>query len=263
MVLQLLSLLDNPDVPLKRVVDLLQVDLELSGELVRVANSAWYGFVQRIDSVKHAVVVLGVENVKRLALTVALNQVAGKFRGYDNLRSCWDHVMASAIIAEELAVDLGLSKDRAYTAGLLHDIGRLALLVSYPVEYANLIEAAREQHFDPLERERQLFDIDHCEAGRWLAEHWNLPADFAQAIAEHHQPAAVEKSLTPLVRCACRLADCLGFSAWRVEAKEPVAEVLAGLPLRNRAQTEEDLGPLGEKIREALQILRTAPQMGK
>src|SRR5437867_8538874 len=92
--LQLLSLLDNTDVPLKKIVDLLRMDPALSAELLRVANSALYGFVQRIDTVKHAVVVLGSENVKRLALTVALSKFAKGFLRHENLRSCWDHVVA-------------------------------------------------------------------------------------------------------------------------------------------------------------------------
>lgn len=253
--LQLLSLLDNPEVPLKKVVDLLRVDPALSAELLRVANSALYGFVQRIDSVKHAVIVLGSENVKRLALTVALGKFAKTFLRYENLRICWNHNVASAMICEDLAVSLNLGKDRAYTAGLLHDIGRLALLVSYPAEYGNLLAVAREGNFDQLECERQLFDIDHCAAGHWLAEHWNLPADFGYAIAQHHQPGPHDGDLTLLVRCGCRLADCLGYSVLQQPSSETVAQVLAELPLRDAAQAEADLQSAPERIDEALKTI--------
>jgi HD-like signal output (HDOD) protein len=253
--LQLLSLLDNPDVPLKKVVDLLRMDPALSAELLRVANSALYGFVQRIDSVKHAVVVLGSENVKRLALTVALGKFAKSFLRYENLRTCWNHVVATAMICEELGITLNLGKDRAYTAGLLHDIGRLALLVSYPVEYGNLLAVAREENFDQLECERQLFDIDHCLAGQWLAEHWNLPDDFSYAIAQHHQAGPTEGDLTLLVRCACRLADCLGYSVLQRPSDATVAEILRELPLRDPAQTEADLESAPERIDQALKTI--------
>ncbi len=253
--LQLLSLLDNPDVPLAKIVELLRVDPALSAEVLRVANSALYGFVQRIDTVKHAVVVLGSENVKRLALTVALNKFSTTFLRYKDLRTCWDHVMASAMIAEELAVQLGVSKDRAYTAGLLHDVGRLAMLVCYPQEYGNLLFVARAERFDQLVCERELFDLDHCAAGRWLAEHWNLPADFALAIAEHHGAGPAEGELTPLVRAACRLADCLGFSVLEMPPAETVADVLASLPLLDRSQSATDLEASAERIRQALSTM--------
>ena len=164
----------------------------MSAELLRVANSALYGFVQSIDSIKHAVVVLGSENVKRLALTVALGKFLKGLLRQENLRACWHHVVASALLAEELAVSLNIGKDRAYTAALLHDVGRLALLVCYPVEYGNLLCVARQEGFAELECERELFDIDHCAAGRWLAEHWNLPPDFARAISQHQAQAQAD-----------------------------------------------------------------------
>ena len=253
--LQLLSLLDNPEVPLKKIVDLLRLDPALSGELLRVANSALYGFVQRIDTVNHAVVILGAENVKRLALTVSLSKFAKGFLRHENLRACWDHVMASAILSEQLAVEVGINKDRAYTAGLLHDIGRLALLTSYPLEYGNLLAVAREEQFDQLECERELFDIDHCATGQWLAAHWNLPLDFSSAIALHHHEGKVEGELTPLVRGACRLADCLGFSALQMPSARTVPEVLADLRLKNPERTAADIEASTDFIRHALSTI--------
>lgn len=260
--LQLLSLLDNPDVPLKKIVDLVRLDPALSAELLRVANSALYGFVQRIDTVNHAVVILGSENVKRLALTVSLSKFASGFLRYENLRACWDHVIASAVLADQLAVELNVSKDRAYTAALLHDIGRLALLASYPVEYGNMLVVAREQDFDQLDCERQLFDIDHCAIGRWLAQHWNLPPDFCAAIAQHHYEGAVDGELTPLVRCACRLADGLGFSALETPCPWTIAEILSGLPFKNPERTASDLEASREFIRHAIATIDPSQRRG-
>jgi len=256
--LQLLSLLDNPDVPLKKIVDLLRMDPALSGELLRVANSALYGFVQRIDTVSHAVVMLGSENVKRLALTVALNKFSGRFLRQEGLRACWDHVIATAVLAEQLAVELNTDKDRSYTAGLLHDIGRLALLASYPVEYSNLLAVAREGSFDQLECERQLFDIDHCATGQWLAQHWNLPPDFGLAIGQHHLDGPVEGELTPLVRCSCRLADAMGFGALQTPPSQTIPEVLAGLPWKDPARTAADVEASREYIQRAISTIDTS-----
>jgi len=257
--LQLLSLLDNPEVPLKKIVDVLKVDPALAGELLRVANSALYGLVQRIDTVNHAVVVLGTENVKRLALTVSLGRYAQRFLRHEGLRICWHHSLACALLCEELYSHvefpgITLTKDRAYTAGLLHDIGRLAMLVCYPVEYSNLLTVARQENFDQLECERQLFDIDHCAAGQWLAGHWNLPVEYSQAIAQHHQPA-LPPGFPALVRCACRLADLVGYSVLQAPSTETLAEILSELPLKNAEQATADIETAGDRVRQALRAL--------
>jgi len=258
--LQLLSLLDNPDVPLKKIVDLLRMDPALSAELLRVANSALYGFVQRIDTVSHAVVILGSENVKRLALTVSLSKFAAGFLRYENLRPCWDHVIATAVLAEQLAVELHLSKDRAYTAGLLHDIGRLAMLASYPAEYGNLLAAAQEPDFHQLGEERKLFDLDHCAIGHWLAQHWNLPADFCAAIAQHHQDGPVDGDMTPVVRASCRLAESLGFSALQTPGVPSIPEALQGLTFRELERVASDIEGSRDIIRHTI---ATVDQSGR
>ena len=108
--LQLMSLLDDTEVPIKKVVSLLRIDPVLSAETLRVANSALYGLSRRIDNVSHAVVVLGTEVVKRLALTVALARFSRSFMRIHGLRVCWDHSVACAVLAEELAVAMNQPK---------------------------------------------------------------------------------------------------------------------------------------------------------
>ena len=250
--LQLLSLLDDTEVPMKKVVDLLRIDPALSAEILRVSNSALYGLSRRIDNVSHAIVVLGTEVVKRLALTVALGRFSHSFLRNQSLRICWDHSVACALIAEELADAMEQPKDRAYTSGLLHDVGRLALLVCYPAEYANLMAVARENDFDELECERQLFDIGHCAAGEWLGVQWNLPSDFVQAIAQHHAAEANDKSLLSIVTAANTIADAIGFNVLEMPPRTSVAEVVAGLPIEDSEELIEDLEGFEEKVRQAL-----------
>ncbi len=253
--MQVLGLLDNPEAPLQKVADLLRIDPALSAELLRVANSALYGFAGRIDTINRALVVLGAENVKRLALTVSLGKFSQGFLRDQSLRVCWDHSLASAVVAEELASDCRLAKDRAYTAGILHDVGRLALLACYPAEYGNLMAVAREQNFDQLECERELFDIDHCAAGQWLADHWNLPTPFAEAIARHHAPADAYPEpgeLTPLVRAACQVADLFGYAVIEAPQERPLTDILAPLRLANPDQVGARLYGTRERVQQAV-----------
>ena len=250
--LQLLNLLDDSDVPMKKIVDLLRVDPALSAEILRVSNSALYGLSRRIDNVSHAIVVLGTEVVKRLALTVALGRFSHSFLRNKSLRICWDHSIACALVAEELAMAMDQPKDRAYTAGLLHDVGRLALLSCYPGEYGNLIAVARENDFDELECEQELFDVDHCAAGEWLGRHWNLPPVFVEAIAHHHTAEAKDKSLLSIVTAANDVADAIGFNVLDIPPKSTVGEILADLPLDNREKVVEKLEGFDEEVRKAI-----------
>jgi len=250
--LQLMSLLDDTDAPIKKIVSLLRIDPALSAEILRVSNSALYGLSRRIDNISHAVVVLGTEVVKRLALTVALSRFSRSFMRVHGLRVCWDHSVACALLAEELAQAMNQPRDRAYTAGLLHDIGRLALLTCYPVEYNNLFVVARENDFDELECEWELFDVDHCAAGAWLARHWNLPEDFVEAISRHHDAEPIDASLLSIVTAAHHVANRIGFHVLDVPSDKSVAEILARLPLPDSHATAEKLEGFADSIRGSL-----------
>jgi HD-like signal output (HDOD) protein len=253
--LQLMSLLDDDDVPIKQVVTLLRIDPALSAEILRVSNSALYGLSRRIDNVSHAVVVLGTDSVKRLALTVALARFSQRFLKDQSLRICWDHSVACALVCERLAEHSGQARDRAYTAGLLLDIGRLALLACYPVEYGNLMEVAREDDFDQLECERRLFDIDHCQAGEWLGKHWNLPPDLVEAIATHHKREPADSSIPSIVAAGDPIADALGFSALPIPARFTIAETLAKLPLTDQETALAEISGMQSDIRSAISTI--------
>ncbi len=250
--LQLLSLLDDDEVPMKKVSDLLRIDPALSAEILRVANSALYGLSGRIDNISHAMVVLGTEVVKRLALTVALGRFSQSFLRNQSLRVCWDHSVACGLVAEELASMMQQPRDRAYTAGLLHDVGRLALLACYPVEYGNLFDVAREHHFDELECERHLFDVDHCVAGEWLGHSWNLPAEFVESIAQHHTARAVDNSLLSVVTASSAITDALGFNVMQVSSEESIGGIISDLPIADREAASRKLEDFRDHIRATL-----------
>ncbi len=232
---RLLQTLSKEDVEIKELTHLIAADAAFSAEILRLANSALFGLEAQVDNLTHAVMMLGLARVKSLTMTVAI--MKGYLKGVlksETLRRCWTHSLACAFLAEEIAPVWGKDKDFAYTAGLLHDIGRLSLLVAYPAEYTNLLTVAEENGFDVLECERQLFDIDHCEAGRWLAEQWKLPAGFGEVLGEHHAPPAAQPSATGLIHLACGLADSLGFSVLEAAAAPSIEQILEPIPPATR-----------------------------
>jgi HD-like signal output (HDOD) protein len=230
-VLRLLDLLARDDVQIRELVALISSDPAISVQILRVANSPLFGFRAQIDSLQSALVVLGLRRVRSLCMTVATaNHMKGVLH-IAELSRCWRHMLACALLTEQLARSCSAFEDRAYTAGLLHDVGRLGLLLAYPHEYADLLRGADANPVDLLDLERRELGMDHCEAGRMLAAHWNLPPDFQIVAACHHDPLrSAGVDLLTLVHLGCRMADSLGF--WVVEPRQPwsLEEIRQSLP---------------------------------
>jgi putative nucleotidyltransferase with HDIG domain len=231
---RILSLLSRNDVGMKPLSDLITADVSLSAEVIRLANSIEWGIRSEVTSLLHALALLGVDRVKGLAFTVAIRNYMSRALHYPSLRACWRHNLACALLCDELASQLLLDLPPAYTAGMLHDIGRLALCAAFPERYAGFAEQDEGDPSERLGRERAVFGIDHCELGLRLARQWGLPALFHPVIAEHHHvpaasPGPPRFDLTNLVRVSCLVADHLGFGATPGAAAEQM-QIVESLP---------------------------------
>jgi HD-like signal output (HDOD) protein len=247
--LKLLRLIDEDEVGIQKLTNLIRADVALSTEILTIANSALFAFRTEITSVLQAAVLLGLQRVKALAVTVGMRVYLTDSMKIPALLACWRHSLACALLAEELAIGNLMDKDSLYTAGLIHDIGRLALAVIQPAGYAHFLTNTEAYPCDVLKEERQLFGIDHCEAGRWLVEAWKLPRSFADVTAHHHaEPKNGEAEVVGLVRHACRLADTLGFAAARSLDTRTYQELLERLSPRERKQLPVDQDALALKI---------------
>jgi putative nucleotidyltransferase with HDIG domain len=205
-------LVSTDDFSFARVSALIRADAAFSAEVLRITNSPLFGLRRRIDNILQALTMLGAERLKSLVLTVGLRNYLSKTLHYSALRRCWRHSLACACACEELAAAARMGKDSVYTAGLLHDIGRLGMLASYPGEYARMLDVDEECGFDVLESERDLFDLDHCEAGNWLVREWGLPVEFEQITSKHHaEPVEGRSDPLTLVQLACRISGAMGF----------------------------------------------------
>jgi hypothetical protein len=125
---------------------------------------------------------------------------------------CWQHTIACGLLSDQIAKATGQFQEQAYTAGVLHQIGRIGLLAAYPAEDQQTLREAADHALDLLDYKREKFGVDHCEAGRWLAERWALPGDFGFIAGRHHDlPDGSPFDLRTLVHIACRLADHIGY----------------------------------------------------
>lgn len=209
---KLLQLLSDEDVQVKRLIELLRSDAALCAELLRRANSALYGARTQVSSLQQGLVLLGLDQVRSLAMAVALGSYVRSAMRIAALRRCWRHSLATALLAERLAHAVHFEADRAYTAGLLHDIGLLGLMVNNPKEYANLLLLSRESGFDIRITEQAMFDVDHCEAGAWLARQWGFPEEILDSVRHHHDGIDSSRyGLLAITQSAVLLSGILGF----------------------------------------------------
>ena len=229
--IKLVQLTAQDDVSIAKVQHVLRTDVAFSTEVLRLANSALTGSRTEVRSVAHAVAMVGLERLKALSMTIALRDFLSSSKSNQAMGLCWRYNLATAVICEWLAPFVHLDPDSCYTAGLIHDIGRLAILRAYPDEYFRMLSVIEDYGFDLLQCEKDLFDIDHCQAGRWLMERWEFPADLKDVAELHHQPPT-EKTpvLVTIVYIAWQMADMLGFSPLGVRSHVNIEEITATLP---------------------------------
>jgi putative nucleotidyltransferase with HDIG domain len=253
--IRLLHLVADENVAISEVLELLRSDAAFSAEILRRANSSLFGFSSQISSLQHALVVLGLRRVRALTMTVATGMYLKKALQIGELRRCWRHTLACALLTEELARACSIHLDMAYTAGLLHDVGRLGLLVGHPEEYAAFLRLANERalgqdSYDFLDAEKGAFGLDHCAAGQLLVEQWKLPQEFSLITGRHHdRPYGSEFDLLGLVYLGCQLADAMGFHVIDTRHFLSLEEIRATLPpgAQNRFHTD------AEQLRELVE----------
>jgi putative nucleotidyltransferase with HDIG domain len=215
----------------QQVGALVRLDPSFSAELLRFANSALFGARREVTSLTQAITMLGMDRVKSMATFVALNNMVRSSVRALALKKIWVHSVVTAMIAEEAARISRLDGEVAYTTGLLHNLGTLGLMSAYPEEYSRMLEVSNDFGFDLLQTERDLFEIDHCAAGAYLAQDWNFPDELAAAIATHHdEPVANERSLENVIKVSWRLTDTLGFAAFSPAKDWALEDLMAYLP---------------------------------
>ncbi len=234
--IRVLQLANKENVQLHQMSNLISSDMAFASEVLTIANSLLYAPRFPVSSILQAIAVLGINNLQGMCLTVAARTYMGKALNIPAMQIIWRHNLACALIAEQMASAGFMDKDIAYTSGMLHDIGRLALATVRPKEYSALLQGHEGSGESILERERDLFGMDHCGIGHQLISDWKLPPDFEAVVFKHHLPrqTASDWNLAELIKVSCRMADAAGFPSFEGCAAAPYADLLAELPARER-----------------------------
>jgi HD-like signal output (HDOD) protein/signal transduction histidine kinase len=199
--IKLLAHLQADDLGMAELAALVAKDAGMTGKILTVANSSAYHRGTRQVNLEQSMVALGTDMIKILVISDSVFQTFNSFpnSGATDLRAFWKNSLTTAVLAREIARRIGYSQpEEAYLAGLLHNVGRLALLATAPKEYAFNFTARDDE--DLCAVEQRTLQITHAEAGAWLIERWQLDSFLADSVLYHHEPSERLAAAHPLIR---------------------------------------------------------------
>lgn len=249
---EVISACDDHDMTVGELSQVILRDQNLTANILKLANSAFYGHARRVTTATEAVVLLGFSAVKSLAISSHTSRLlAGALPGY-GLRQgeLWRHSIAVAFTARRLAIEVQLSPvEEAFVAGLLHDIGKTLLSSHMEHAFDEVTRIAQERRIPFHEVEHELLGFDHAELGAQVAHAWSFPAELEEAIRHHHSPD--EATLRPALAHCVHLADAacmmlgvgLGTDGM-MYAIDPGSLAALGISPERLVSLMEDVAPL-------------------
>ena len=235
---KLLSLLDDPNAAVAEIEDILRMDPGLTANVLKLSNSAYFGFSSKIGSVHKAIVLLGAKRLMQLVMTSCVNSVMNKpVPGYDlQPGEMWRHSIAVSVAAEGLIEELNAPEaDEIFTAALLHDVGKL-VLGEFVKDDIKKIEKIASKNVSFEAAEQIVLGTDHAEIGAKILENWGLPAEIVNAVRWHHDPDAADEASTliDIVHVANVLCLMIGIGVGREGLKyRPSPEVTKRLGIKS------------------------------
>jgi len=197
---QVIEILDDPNSSVKDLTAIITNDQVIMSKILKLVNSAFYGFPQKITTIARAVTILGFNTVKGLILGVSAFD-ALKTKEF-SLVEFWNHSITTATAAKYIAKQIRYPKEEeAFTVGLIHDIGKLVMVMNKPKEYKEIMVLINDKELMPIEAEEQILDFNHSQIGGLAAEYWNLPHIYSDTISHHHRPedSTIDPILTKLL----------------------------------------------------------------
>jgi putative nucleotidyltransferase with HDIG domain len=245
------------NIQVEEVARVIETDPSTSARLLKIVNSAYHGLQGRVSSVSRAVVMVGVNGVRNVLLSAQVFDVFGAeaTEKHTWLFELWKHCLAVASAAELIAENAGgILPEDAFTAGLLHDLGKIGLYTIARDEYEEIIERVEAEDIEISDAEMEHFGATHSAAGKYIAEKWDLPEAICRAISDHHVlPSQIDmEDQTSFVSSIVMLADDLvrrqriGFSG-TPQSWEPMEELFAIVGLEQK-NIDDILDHLVERI---------------
>ena len=233
-VMELLGSIDQEDADLALLAKKVALDQALTAKTLRLANSSALGLQIKVTTIHQALTFLGVQTTRNLILAASITGCFPDRRcpAFDH-KAFWRLSIATAACARVLARHMHFNQDVAFTAGLLHGIGRLVLVTRYPEQYDAVLRECERVDSDLLETEHAMLGVDHVLAGRALAEHWQFSDTLRQAIAFYGQPempgAGFLATIVHVAKAVAHALDLAGYANDVVPTVSSVAWTALGL----------------------------------
>lgn len=200
---QISVMLEKPRLTMDEIARFVANDPALTTKVLKMVNSAAYGFPGRISSVSHAIMLLGLNVIRGLLLGISVFDLMQK-----NMVGLWEHSCGCAVAARCIAQQKKMKEpEEVSICGLLHDIGKAIVMLQYPSEYEQALQEAKDNNISLYEAEQKYLAATHGEVGLWLAQKWRFPANLVEAIGYHHRPQLAKQA--PLETAIVHVSDLL------------------------------------------------------
>jgi HD-like signal output (HDOD) protein len=261
---KIIEILDNPRSSANDLEKVISIDQSLTTRVLRLVNSAYYGFPRRITTVAQGVVILGFDVIKHLTLSVSIADIfrlKGNSPIFDR-SSLWKHSVGTAVCAKLLARKASLPLlEEAFIAGLLHDVGIVIIDYYFPEKFVEILEMMEREHIPLLNAELKVLGFTHALVGKLVAKKWNFPDLLVETIGCHNKPFQHDNYCAniALVYAADALCRQFGEGAdgdttdWRLET-----EVWSwlGLPWSERQEVFQEMS---KEIKKAAEFVNLVP----
>jgi HD-like signal output (HDOD) protein len=242
--MQLMRSVGQDDVTTTELVRLISTDAGLVAQLLRIVNSPYYGLPKKCSTVNDAVSVLGFDQVRRMiSAAVTQRPLAAYLHDTNVVRVFWRHQLMCAAMARHLALQNHLDGEVAYMAGLMHEVGRLAMLIQHPHLTEVLLHVENDDSRLGTEREQAHFGFDHAEAGGALLARWGLPQPIVEAAYDHGDATMPADPMSAVVWRANLLAHDMIDEADEIEVPSPWMQAI-GLSAEERRRILDEIRAL-------------------
>jgi putative nucleotidyltransferase with HDIG domain len=244
---KLLKVLENQKVSLNEISSFVSSDPVIATKVLRMVNSPIYGFPGRISSVSQAVILLGLNVIKGLLLGVSVFELMQR-----SMVGLWEHSMGCAVAARVIAKKIGLKEpEEVSIAGLLHDIGKVVLILQFQEHYEYATKEAEDKGVIISEAEKDIFTITHADAGTWMTQKWRFPASLTDVINYHHKPHL--SKLAPVETAIVHVSDILIRARGFGFAGDNMIPVMNPLAWESLNMTESDLKDVYKEIDDSME----------
>lgn len=229
---KVITITDDAESSAEDLMEAILPDQAMCLTILKIANSAFFGLPRQVSTIDKAVMVLGFNEIRNIVLGKAVfNSFRDVYRNNrETINAFWEHSFLTGLAAKIIAEDIKYSPSESFIAGLIHDIGRMVMLISLNSEYTPIFEAASSDHPDTSAREHDLFSISHADVGYRLLKRWLFPPALLDSTKFHHAPHTTAHSLLSAIIQVADLLAHLHVTTGTIDISEIESVIDTNIP---------------------------------